>query len=119
MAQLRQDMDRFTERDVAILVIGSENARKFDAYFSKHRLFFIGLPDPKHHVLKLYGQEIKLFKFGRMPAQVLVDKQGLARFIHYGNSMSDIPANEDLLTLIDEMDQPETITNRSLAIDNQ
>ena len=42
-----------------------------------------GLPDPKHSVLKRYGQEIKLFKLGRMPAQVIVDKQGQARYAHY------------------------------------
>jgi peroxiredoxin Q/BCP len=105
MAQLRQDLVRFVEHDVAVLVIGPENAQKFAAYFSKHRLPFIGLPDPKHHVLKLYGQEIKLFKFGRMPAQVLVDKSGIARFVHYGHSMSDIPSNEELLLLVEEMNQ--------------
>lgn len=116
MAQLRQDLDRFTERDVAVLVIGPEDAQNFAAYFTKHRLSFIGLPDPKHHVLKLYGQEIKLFKFGRMPAQVLVDKKGIARYVHYGNSMSDIPSNEDLLALIDEMDEPETAIK---ALDSQ
>ncbi len=116
MAQLRQDLDRFTEREVAVLVIGPEDAQKFAAYFTKHRLPFIGLPDPKHQVLKLYGQEIKLFKFGRMPAQVLVDKKGIARYVHYGNSMSDIPSNEDLLALIDEMDESETAIK---ALDSQ
>jgi peroxiredoxin Q/BCP len=105
MAQLRQDLDRFTERDVAILVIGPENAQQFARYFSKHKLPFVGLPDPKHQVLKLYGQEIKLFKFGRMPAQVLVNKAGIARYVHYGHSMSDIPSNNELLNLIDRMDQ--------------
>ena len=110
MVQLRQDLELFTERDVAILVIGPENAQKFAAYFSKHRAPLIGLPDPKHHVLKLYGQEIKLFKFGRMPAQVLVDKAGIARFVHYGHSMSDIPSNEELLSLVNEMNQQELVS---------
>jgi peroxiredoxin Q/BCP len=36
-----------------------------------------------------------------MPAQVLVDKEGMARFVHYGHSMSDIPENDSLLALID------------------
>ena len=105
MAQLRQDLKQFAERDVTILVIGPEDAKKFASYFTKHRLSFIGLPDPKHQVLKLYGQEIKLFKFGRMPAQVLVDKTGIARYVHYGNSMSDIPSNDELLSLVDELNQ--------------
>jgi len=51
-------------------------------------------------VLKQYGQEIKLFKLGRMPAQVLVDKLGVARFVHYGHDMTDIPPNKEVLGLI-------------------
>jgi peroxiredoxin len=105
MAQLRQEHDRFLDRDVVILVVGPENAKKFTSYFTSNHLPFIGLPDPKRQVLKLYGQEIKLFKFGRMPAQVLVDKNGIARYVHYGLSMSDIPTNEELLSLVDEMNQ--------------
>lgn len=100
---MRQDHQQFVERDVVILVIGPEDAKKFADYFSGHRLPFAGLPDPKHRVLKLYGQEIKLFKFGRMPAQILVDKDGMVRFVHYGNSMSDIPSNKELLSLVDRM----------------
>ena len=103
MAQLRQDIEQFIERDTAILVIGPENAQKFAKYFAENDLPFFGLPDPNHTVLKQYGQEIKLFKFGRMPAQVLVDKQGIARFVHYGNSMSDIPATDEIVAMLDEI----------------
>ncbi len=110
MAQLRQDLDKFTERDVAIVVVGPENARKFAEYFTKHRLPFLGLPDPKYHVLKQYGQEVNLFKLGRMPAQVLVDKEGIARYVHYGQSMSDIPSNEQILALVDEINEEPSIS---------
>ena len=44
-----------------------------------------------------------------MPAQVLVDKTGKARFVHYGHSMKDIPSNEELLMLVDEINQEEII----------
>lgn len=103
MAQLRQDLDKFTERETAIVVVGPENAAKFAEYFSDNDLPYIGLPDPKHKVLKQYGQEVNLFKLGRMPAQVLIDKQGIARFVHYGKSMMDIPSNKKMLALIDKM----------------
>jgi hypothetical protein len=66
---------------------------------------FIGLPDPKASVLKLYGQVVNLFKLGRMPAQVLIDKAGGARFVHYGHSMSDIPSNQEILALADEINK--------------
>ncbi|MBN2387208.1 MAG: redoxin domain-containing protein [Anaerolineales bacterium] len=103
MAQLRRDHDEFQQRRAVILVVGPENADAFRSYFSENSLPFIGLPDPEKSVLKLYGQEVNLFRLGRMPAQVLIDRQGIVRYVHYGHSMSDIPENAELLTLLDEM----------------
>ncbi len=103
MAQLRQDYPQFVARDVEVVVAGPEDAKAFGQYFRKESLPFIGLPDPKASVLKLYGQEVNLFKLGRMPAQVLIDKAGIARYVHYGHSMSDIPENKELLALADEL----------------
>jgi peroxiredoxin len=104
MAQLRRDFSRFEEAGTIIVVVGPEGPDAFASYWRRHELPFVGLPDPKHSVLKLYGQEIKLFKWGRMPAQVLVDKSGVARFVHYGHDMADIPSNEEILGLIASLD---------------
>jgi len=103
MAQLRHDHTEFVARDVAVVVVGPENAQGFADYWQKEKLPFIGLPDPKASVLKLYGQEVNIFKLGRMPAQVLIDKEGIARFVHYGHDMSDIPSNQEILALVDEI----------------
>jgi len=104
MAQLRRDYAHFVERGAEIVVLGPEGPAAFRSYWKKESLPFVGLPDPQHSVLKRYGQEIKLFKFGRMPAQVIVDRQGIARYVHYGHEMSDIPANEELLGLLEELE---------------
>jgi peroxiredoxin len=103
MAQLRQDYTEFQKRETVLLVLGPENAEAFRSYFRENDLPFTGLPDPQHSVLKLYGQEVNLFKMGRMPAQVMIDRQGTVRYVHYGHSMSDIPGNSELLGLLDEM----------------
>lgn len=103
MAQLRQDYDQFTARDAEIIAIGPEDPQTFRKYWEDNEMPFIGLPDPQHSVLKRYGQQINLFKLGRMPAQMIVDKQGNLRYIHYGHSMADIPRNEELLRLLDEL----------------
>lgn len=100
MAQLRRDYPKFEEWETAVVVVGPEGPDAFASYWSKHDLPFVGLPDPEHTVLKLFGQQVNLFKLGRMPAQVLVDKTGVARFAHYGHSMSDIPSNAEILGLI-------------------
>jgi peroxiredoxin Q/BCP len=103
MAQLRHDYSQFVDRDIEVVVVGPEDARAFGEYWQKESLPFVGLPDAQHSVLKLYGQEVNLFKLGRMPAQVLIDKAGVARFVHYGHSMSDIPENAEVLALGDEI----------------
>ena len=103
MAQLRQGYEEITKHDGEVIVVGPDKPQAFAAYWKKHDLPFIGLPDPTHSVLKLYGQEIRLFKLGRMPAQVLIDREGVARFVHYGHSMSDIPPNDEILDLLREL----------------
>jgi peroxiredoxin len=103
MAQLRQDFAEFVKQETTILVVGPENAAAFSKYWEENSLPFIGLPDPDHKVLKAYGQQINLFKYGRMPAQVLVDLSGTARFVHYGHDMTDIPKNSEMLVLIDTL----------------
>jgi len=106
MAQLRRDYSLFVDRNVEIVVVGPEDASTFVKYWTTESLPFVGLPDPTSSVLKLYGQEVNLFKLGRMPAQVLIDKAGIARFVHYGHAMSDIPENEEILALADEINEP-------------
>ena len=103
MAQLRQDYQRFVKMNTEIIVAGPDGVDSFREYWKKEKLPFVGLPDPEHRILKLYGQESKLFKAGRMPAQVLIDKTGMLRYVHYGHSMSDIPANEEILSLIETL----------------
>jgi len=106
MAQLRQAYSQFLDLDTEVIAVGPEDSGSFRMYWKSHKIPFIGLPDPTNSVLKLYGQEVNLFKLGRMPAQVIINKQGIARFVHYGHSMSDIPANEEMFhilqTLIEE-----------------
>jgi peroxiredoxin len=103
MAQLRQDFKLIKNKGAEIIIIGPDDASSFRKYWAENKLPFIGLPDPKHQILKLYGQQIKIFKLGRMPAQVIVDKSGTVRFIHYGHDMADIPATEEITQILDKL----------------
>ena len=96
MSQLRQDFDKLTKLDIEVLVIGSEKSDSFKKYWKKESLPFRGLPDPNHSVMNLYGQEVKIFKLGRMPAMMLIDKLGILKYVHYGASMADIPGFSDI-----------------------
>ena len=103
MAQLRQDYEKIAALDTAVVVVGPDRETAFTEYFNENNLPFIGLPDPKYTVLKLFGQKVNLFKLGRMPAQVIVDKEGFARYAHYGHDMSDIPSNDEIISILQEI----------------
>jgi peroxiredoxin len=105
LAQLRRDYQLFKDRDTEVIAVGPEGPGQFKSYWRSNHLPFIGLPDPEYSVLKLYGQEVNLFKLGRMPAQVIIDKLGVARYAHYGKSMSDIPSNQELLVILDSISE--------------
>lgn len=97
MVQLHRDYAQLVQRACEVVVVGPEDAAAFKRYWEKEKLPFVGLPDPTHTVLKRYGQEVRLFKLGRLPAQMLVDKAGILRFVHYGHSMSDIPPTREIV----------------------
>ena len=86
-----------------MLAVGPNSAAAFRAYWSVQKLPFTGLPDPGDAVATRYKQEVNLFKLGRMPLVMVVDAHGMIRFAHYGASMSDIPTNEELLDVIDQL----------------
>jgi peroxiredoxin len=105
MAQLRLDEAKITSRDTVIIVAGPDPAKDFKNFWVENDLHFIGIPDPRHLILKLFGQEVNLFRLGRMPAQVIVDKKGIVRLAYYGHAMSDIPENDEIFSILDQINR--------------
>ncbi len=88
-----------------MIAVGPDTLQAFKTYWQKNDMPFIGLADPDHVVAGQYDQEVNLLKFGRIPAQMVIDKQGIARFVHYSNSMSDIPTNQEILDIVDGLNR--------------
>jgi peroxiredoxin len=105
MAQLRQDYSKYVERNTEIVAVGPEDAKSFSTWWHDHQMPFIGIPDPKHDIAQLYSQQFKLLKGGRMPALAVIDMEGKIRLMHYGDSMSDIPSDEEILSLLDTLNK--------------
>ncbi len=101
MAQLRRDYQQFVARSTEVIAIGPEDARAFAAWWHEHQMPFTGIPDPKHEIGKLYGQQFKLLRGGRLPSLAVIDKEGRIRLMHYADLPSDIPPNEKVLALLD------------------
>ncbi len=98
---MRQDYQQFVARNTEIVVIGPEDRSFFASQWAKGQYPFIGLADPEHRVASRYGQEVKLLKFGRMPAILVIDKQGQVLQSHYAGHMRDYPTNHELLAALD------------------
>jgi peroxiredoxin len=102
---LRKAYDKFVARDAEILVIGPEGPRRFKQVWEEQRYPFVGFSDYRHTIADRYGQEVNPLKLGRMPALLVVDRQGAIRFAHFGDTMADIPMNEDVLALLDRLNE--------------
>jgi peroxiredoxin Q/BCP len=85
--------------------VGPHPLAIFERYWRDERIPFVGLPDPDHKIALRYRQDVNLFKLGRMPLSCVVDANGYIRYAHYGRSMSDIPSNEELFQVIDELNK--------------
>jgi peroxiredoxin len=117
LAQLRQDYQEFVDRDAEVVVVGPDNEQAFKDFWRKEELPFVGLADPAHRVAKRYSQEVKLLKLGRMPAVMVIGKDGVVAYRHYGGAMSDILPNPQILARLDGLsertDQPGQRSSRS------
>lgn len=100
---MRQDYEKFVERGAEIIAIGPDGPHAFRKYWQENGIPFTGCPDLRSRVANRYDQEVSLLKFGRMPALFIVDKQGMIRYSHYGDTMADIPSNESILNRLDEL----------------
>lgn len=64
---------------------------------------FPGLADIRSRVADQYYQEVNLLKLGRMPALFVIDPLGEVIYLHYGDSMADIPPNREVLTVLERI----------------
>jgi peroxiredoxin Q/BCP len=102
---LRQSHQEFERRGAAVIVLGPDGPNAFRQYWAENDMPFTGLADLRSRVAARYEQEVNLFKFGRMPALFVIDRNGMVRYAHYGDSMQDIPSNETVLAALEEIER--------------
>ena len=101
--KLGKDLEKFNELNAAIYAIlpdSFEKAKNFETEFARGYPIYY---DDKKKVNKILKQEIKPLKFGRMPALLIIDKQGIIKYAYYSDSMDDIPKNEEILKQLEKL----------------
>lgn len=105
MTQLRHDYQQFVERGAEVVLLGPDDQNAFKRLWQQEEMPFVGLADVKSVVGDRYDQEVSIWKLGRMPAVLVIDREGYIRYRHYGNSMSDIPENLEVLAVMDALNR--------------
>ncbi len=90
MLQLQQELSLLKEHKIKPVVIVPEPQTKLDSFLAKQPLDFTFVSDPKHILADKYGQEVKLLKLGRMPAQIVLNSELKQVYSHFAKSMADI-----------------------------
>jgi peroxiredoxin len=83
-----------------ILIDNKENAIKLEKKYARTYPIYY---DEDKKVSQLLHQKVKLLKLGRMPGLLIVDKKGIVQFAYYGDSMKDIPENEELFEVLEKI----------------
>ena len=101
--RLARDFEKFEELNTVLYPITPDkekNAKKLETKYALNK--FPIYYDPKKTVLKMLKQEVNWKKLGRMPALLILDKEGIIQYAYYGNSMKDIPKN---IILFEELEK--------------
>ncbi len=102
MMQLHKEKKEFDKRNIKVVSICPENIEKIERFLSSENIDLELVADPKHIIADEYNQQVKIFKLGRMPAQIILNNKGEKIFEHFANSMRDIIENREILSFIDE-----------------
>ena len=100
MAQLRQDNQSYRDAGVTPMVVAAQGARPVRRWLEKNPQPFPWLVDSDRTVIKAYGVYNRIsYDAFRMahPSAVLIDDQGVVRFIYRCSTQWDIPDSSVML----------------------
>ncbi len=100
MVQLHQDIKKFQDKKIRVVAICPESQERIEKYLAKESLDFDLVSDSDHQLADCYGQQVKVLKLGRMPAQLVLDGKGHRIVEHYARNMTDILENQQILETV-------------------
>ncbi len=100
MMQLHQDRNLFAQKNIKVIVICPETIEGIEQFLTGHELAFDLVADNDHTLATKYGQKVVLLKLGRMPAQLIINKEETVVFRHYAKNMVDIIENKEILAKV-------------------
>lgn len=100
---MRDQHHLFEAVGAPVAVVVRERAERLREHWAGLRLPFVCVPDPDGRVAAPWGQQWRLLKLGRLPAQFVVARDGRVAFAHYARDMTDIVGNETILGVVNSL----------------
>ena len=97
---MRQDFSHYEEANVKPLIVAAQGSKGVRRWLERNPQPFPWLFDPERSAIKAYGVYNRIsYDAFRMahPAAVLIDAQGVVRFIFRSSTQMDIPSSETML----------------------
>jgi peroxiredoxin len=95
---LRDQYDRLTERDAAVLAVAPEEVIAFS---QTNPMPFPCLADPKREVFRLYGVGSGVISLGQRPAVFLIGSGGEIRESWRGKQQWEIPSVDEMVQALE------------------
>ncbi len=100
---MRRDYTAYQAANVSVFAIAAQSPGALRQWTDKNPLPFDWLADTDRAVIKAYGLYVLLsydsFRLAR-PAAVLIDSQGVVRFIYRCRHQWDIPSSEVMMAAV-------------------
>ncbi len=96
MVRLHQEKDFLKSKNVNLVVIVPENEAGLTKYLNNTSINLNFVSDSKHTIADKYHQAVKFLKLGRMPAQILLDKDLNVVYEHHASNMKDVVLESEI-----------------------
>jgi peroxiredoxin Q/BCP len=104
MGHIRAIYNEFEKRNARVAVIMAESLPRMQEFLRENKYPFPVLSDVRREVVKAYGVYVRMnFESVNIsrPAEVILDKDGIVRYVYVGKIQTDFPPDEDLLSVLD------------------
>lgn len=119
VANLRARLDRFEAGGAQVLVVESSEPYRIRATLDEARipagdLALPVLADPSHTVAATYGVAMQMHhvEWLNRPTSFVIDRDGVLRYAHRGQEVSDRPTTDDLLAQVQSLHHPDPAPGR-------
>ncbi len=99
-------LEELEKRDTKVLGVTSQDGEELKKYLSFHETAGKVVNDTDKDVMKLYGLEDDVGPPRGViytPADIILDRKGIMRFIYIWADSSDYPDDQEMLDILDEI----------------